>query len=225
MNRVDRLMGILTVLQSYKFVMAEKLADKFEISVRTVYRDIKALMEIGIPVSFETNKGYFIVQGYFLPPVSFTQNEANALILIASLADRFGDKSIAKHSGNALQKIRTVLRQSDKEKSEDLSGRIKVLNPVPTESKDYLSEIETAITGKIILQIDYTDSQKQNTQREVEPIGMIYYTDQWHLIAWCWKRNDYRDFKVNQINLLRSTDKPFRKQDHISVDAHIRSWK
>lgn len=224
MNRVDRLMGILTVLQSYKFVMAEKLADKFEISVRTVYRDIKALIEIGIPVSFENNKGYFIARGYFLPPVSFTQNEANALILMASLADRFADKSIAKHSSSALQKIRVILRQSDKEKSEDLSDRIKVLNTIQTEN-NYLSEIESAITGKTILQIEYTDSQQQKTNREVEPIGMIYYTDQWHLIAWCWKRNDYRDFKVNQINNLSITPKPFRKQDHISVDAHIRSWK
>ncbi len=224
MNRVDRLMGILTVLQSYKFVKAEKLADKFEISVRTVYRDIRALMEIGIPVSFENNRGYFIVQGYFLPPVSFTQNEANALILMASMADRFADKSIAKYNDSALQKIRAVLRQSDKEKSEDLSDRIKVLNSNETEN-NYLSEIESAITGKIILQIEYTDSQKQTTKREVEPIGMIYYTDQWHLIAWCWKRNDYRDFKVNQINSLSTTPKPFQKQDHISVDAHIRSWK
>lgn len=224
MNRVDRLMGILTVLQSHKFVMAEKLSAKFGISVRTVYRDVKALMEIGIPVSFEVNKGYFIVQGYFLPPVSFSQNEANALILVASLADRFADKSIARYSDNALQKIRAVLRQSDKEKSEELGDRIRVLN-VPQTERNYLSEIQSAITGKIILQIEYTDSQQQKTSREVEPIGMIYYTDQWHLIAWCWKRNDYRDFKVNHIHTLRLTPKSFRKKDHISVDTHIRSWK
>src|SRR5687768_1138878 len=141
MNRVDRLMGILTVLQSHKFVMAEKIADKFDISVRTVYRDIKALGEIGIPVSFETNKGYFIVQGYFLPPVSFTSNEANALILMVALADRFANKTIAKHGDVALQKIRAVLRYSDKEKSEQLSNRIKVLNPNQDENK-YLSEVQ-----------------------------------------------------------------------------------
>ena len=94
MNRVDRLMGILTFLQSHKFVMAEKLSEKFDISVRTVYRDMKALMEIGVPISFENNKGYFVVQGYFLPPISFTSREANALIVMAALAHRFGDKSI-----------------------------------------------------------------------------------------------------------------------------------
>ena len=224
MNRVDRLMGILTVLQSHKFVMAEKIADKFDISIRTVYRDIKALMEIGIPVSFETNRGYFIVQGYFLPPVSFTPSEANALILMTSLADRFADKSIAKHSANAMQKIRAVLHQLDKEKSELLSNRIKVLNPHQLKN-NYLTEIQDAITSKTMLQIEYTDSQNRISKREVEPIGMIYYTDQWHLIAWCWIRNDYRDFKVPQIGVLRNASKPFRKKNHISVDEHIRSWK
>ena len=85
MNRIDRLMGITTVLQSKKYATAEHLAEKFDISVRTVYRDIKALGEIGIPISFEPNKGYFVVQGYFLPPVSLTSEEANALCLIESL--------------------------------------------------------------------------------------------------------------------------------------------
>jgi predicted DNA-binding transcriptional regulator YafY len=224
MNRVDRLMGILTVLQSHKFVMAEKIASKFEISVRTVYRDIKALIEIGIPVSFETNRGYFIVQGYFLPPVSFTSNEANALILMTSLAERFADKSMAKHSANGLQKIRAVLRQADKERSEQWSDRIKVLNPHRLEN-NYLTEIQDAIISKTTLQIAYTDSEKRSTNREVEPIGIIYYTDQWHLIAWCWSRNDYRDFKVPRIGVLQNTRRPFRKKNHISIDEHIRSWK
>ena len=81
MNRIDRLFGILIMLQSKKYVTAEKIADKFHISIRTVYRDIKALAEQGIPVSFEQPKGYFIVQGYFLPPVAFNSHEANALLL------------------------------------------------------------------------------------------------------------------------------------------------
>ncbi len=224
MNRIDRLMGILTTLQSHKFVTAEKIAGKFGISIRTVYRDIRALDEIGIPVSFENNKGYFVVQGYFLPPVSLTSDEANALILVASLADRFTDRSIAKHSDSALQKIRAILRSGDKEKTEQLSERIKVWNPTAA-GNNYLSEIQQSISNKFIVSLDYTDTKGQKTSREVEPIGMIYYTDQWHLIAWCWKRNDYRDFKAKQIGRLQLTQKPFQKKDHISVDEHIRSWK
>ena len=224
MNRVDRLMGILTVLQSHKYVMAEKIATKFDISVRTVYRDIKSLGELGIPVSFENNRGYFIVQGYFLPPVSFSAEEANALVLVASLADRFADGPTARHSINALEKIRAVLRSGDKENSERLARRIKVLNPRPNDNK-YLAEIQQSISRSTILEITYTDQKNQRTQREIEPIGMIYYTDQWHVIAWCWQRLDYRDFIVKQIGSLQNTQKPFRKKNHITIEEHIRSWE
>src|ERR1700761_6134352 len=97
MNRIDRLFGITTMLQSKKYVPAEKIADKFGISVRTVYRDIKALCEQGLPVSFEQGRGYFIVQGYFLPPVAFSQEEANALLLMEMIVSAFADKSIQAH--------------------------------------------------------------------------------------------------------------------------------
>ena len=85
MNQIDRLFGILTFLQSKKYVSPEKIAERIKISVRTVYRDLKALGEQGISVSFEQHKGYFIVQGYFLPPFSFCSEEANAILLIKSL--------------------------------------------------------------------------------------------------------------------------------------------
>src|SRR5690242_17295856 len=118
MNRIDRLFGILTLLQSKKYVTAEKIAEKFDMSVRTVYRDIKALCEQGIPISFEQHKGYFIVQGYFLPPVSFTSEEASALLLMESLVSVFSDKSVQKHYSEALNKVKNVMRGTQKDKME-----------------------------------------------------------------------------------------------------------
>src|SRR4051812_39945460 len=115
MNRIDRLFGILTLLQSKKYVTAEAISERFGISVRTVYRDIKALGEGGIPVSFEPAKGYFIVQGYFLPPVSFSSEEANALLLMETMVRGFADKSIHTHYSSALQKVKSVLRSPQKE--------------------------------------------------------------------------------------------------------------
>jgi predicted DNA-binding transcriptional regulator YafY len=224
-NRVDRLFGILTTLQSRKYVTAETLSQRFEISVRTVYRDIRALDEIGIPVSFENGKGYFIVDGYFLPPVSFTSDEANALILLSSLANRFADVSVARNTENALEKIRTVLHSREKESASQLRARIRVMNPAQKQQPfDYLADIQKGISNNTILYIEYTDLKKQKTKREVEPIGMIYYTDQWHMIAWCWLRSDYRDFIVRQIDVLHCTPKPFKKADHITLDDHIQAW-
>jgi predicted DNA-binding transcriptional regulator YafY len=110
MNRMDRLMGMLNLLQSKRFVTAGYLARKFNISIRTVYRDIKALLDINVPVSYEINKGYFVVRSYFLPPVSFTSEEANALILLETIAARFADPSVRQYYGSALVKIKGVLQ-------------------------------------------------------------------------------------------------------------------
>lgn len=93
MNRIDRLIAMLTTLQSKKYVTADFIADKYEISIRTVYRDLKALGEIGVPITFEDGRGYSILQGFFLPPVLLTSEEANALVLISSLSEKFADKT------------------------------------------------------------------------------------------------------------------------------------
>ncbi len=222
MNRIDRLFGILTILQSKKFVSASYLSDKFEISVRTVYRDIRALEELGIPVSFEQPKGYFIVQGYFSPPLSFTIAETNALILMASLSEKYADKSIHKNCQNALTKLRAVLRYGDKEKVELITSNISVWTTDNEYSaNEYISVIQKSIVEKTILEIEYTNNNNKISVRELEPIGLTFYSNQWHLIAWCWKRKEYRDFKIKMISKLLETYKPFKKTEHFSVNQYI----
>ena len=224
MNRIDRLLGILTLLQSKKFVPAEKIADKFDISIRTVYRDIKALGELGIPVSFEAPRGYFVVQGYFLPPVSFSSEEANALLLTESLVYGFADKSIQKHYSAALNKVKAVLRSAQKEKLDVLDDSIKMqMHPNLTLNVEYLSLLQTSIAGKTILEIEYKDNKEQVTKRQLEPIGLIFYAFNWHLIGWCHTRKDYRDFKVSRIIHLRDTGSAFKKTKHVSVNEYMKS--
>lgn len=223
MNRIDRLFGILTLLQSKKYVSAEKIADKFQISVRTVYRDIKALCEQGIPVSFEQPKGYFIVQGYFLPPVAFNSDEANALLLIESIVYGFTDKSIQTHYGNALNKIKAVLRNSQKEKLEFLDNNIKLqIPPCFKNNYEYLSVLQNTISSKTILEFEYKNNKDEISKRQAEPIGLIFYALNWHLIAWCKKRNEYRDFRVSRILNIRNTGIPFSRTDHIELNDYIK---
>ncbi len=222
MNRIDRLFGILTLLQSKKYVTAEQLAQKFNISVRTVYRDIKALGEQGVPVSFEPPKGYFLVAGYFLPPVSFSSEEANALLLMESIVYGFSDKSIQTHYSNALHKIKAVLRGRQKEKLESLSSNIRLqLPPCFQNNYKHLSILQNAISAKTILEIVYTNNQQQTGWRQVEPIGLVFYALNWHLIAWCHKRHEYRDFRVSRIAELKSTDLPFRKMEHMALNDYM----
>jgi predicted DNA-binding transcriptional regulator YafY len=224
MNRIDRLFGILTQLQSKKYVPAEKIAERFKISVRTVYRDIKALNEQGIPVSFEQYKGYFIVNGYFIPPVAFNSDEANALLLMESVVYAFTDQSIQKHYSNAVEKIKTVLRHSQKQTLENLNDKIKLqLPPCFKNDYEYLSLLQNAISSKTIILFDYKNNQNEVSRRKAEPIGLIFYAMSWHLIAWCHLRRDYRDFKVSRILRVSNTGIPFEKTDHIEVGDYMKT--
>jgi len=224
MNRIDRLFNILTLLQSKKFVPAEKIADKFNLSIRTVYRDIKALGESGIPVSFEPQRGYFIVQGYFLPPVAFSKEEANAFLLMEAIVSGFADKSIQTHFSNGLNKIKAVMRSSDKDRIEALSGNIKLQAP-PCFNFDfeYLSLLQNAIAGKTMVELEYKNNNQEVSKRIIEPIGLVFYALHWHLIAWCNMRQDYRDFKVARILRVKNTPSLFAKTDHIDLNDYMKN--
>ncbi len=220
---MDRLLGILTLLQSKKYVPSGKIAERYHISLRTVYRDMKALVELGIPVSFETTKGYFVVQGYFLPPVAFSNEEANALLLTESLVYGFTDRSIQQHYSTALNKVKAVLRSPQKEKLDLLNDSIRLqMHPKLLLNFDYLAQLQNAIGSKIIIEIDYKNLKEEITRREVEPIGLIYYAFSWHLFGWCHLRQDYRDFKVARIHGLKITSQPFKKDSHISINEFMK---
>lgn len=224
MNRIDRLFGILILLQSKKYTAADKIANHFKISVRTVYRDIKALIEQGVPIGFEQPKGYFIVQGYFLPPVSFTSEEANALLIMERLVSRFADKSIFNNYTTALNKVKAVLKHSQKEKFEILNDSIKfqLQHESINGEFEHLADLQNAISIRCILEIDYQNTNGQCSKREIEPIGLIFYAFNWHLIAWCHLRNEYRDFRASRVLKTRCLDIPFRKQDHIPVSEYMK---
>jgi predicted DNA-binding transcriptional regulator YafY len=223
MNRVDRLFGILTLLQSKRYVTGEKIAEKYGISVRSVYRDIKALNELGIPVSFEPHRGYFIVNGYFLQPVSFSTEEANALLLMESIVSAFADKSIQHHYSSALTKIKSVLRTSQKDSIERLADNIKLQVPVCfVQNFDYLTRIQQAISSQKILEIGYTNKQEEVSVRKMEPIGLIFYALSWHLIGWCHNKKDYRDFRVSRILRLSCTEENFTVAKHMPLDEYMK---
>ncbi len=220
MNRIDRLFAIQTYLQTKRFVRAEAIAEKFDISLRTVYRDIRALGESGVPVSFEPAKGYCIAPGYFLPPVSFSTEEAGALLLMEGATRVFADQSIRELYGSALTKIRAVLRATQKDGLEALSAGTGMQLP-PCMEADYafLATLQAGIAGRRIIQMDYCNKAGDASTRRVEPVGLQYYAMAWHLMAWCHLRGEYRDFKVSRIAAARCTDEPFTITDHPPLEV------
>lgn len=223
MNRIDRLFGTLTLLQSRKYVTAERIAEKFGISVRTVYRDVKALVEQGIPVSFEPTKGYFIVNGYFLPPVSFNSDEANALLLIESIVYGFSDRSIKKNYSSALNKIKAVLNKEQKENLEQLANTTHLQLPsCISPDLDYLCTLQNSISSKKIIEVNYVNSKDITSKRSLEPIGLVFYALSWHVIAWCHLRNEYRDFKISRIKKIQNTEIPFTRNEHMPLSEYLK---
>lgn len=226
MNRIDRLTAILIQLQSKKIVKAEEIADRFEISLRTVYRDVKALMEAGVPIGSEAGTGYFIVEGYHLPPVMFSQEEASAMMMAGKLVERMTDQSVRTAFDGALFKIKSVLNEAQKDHLEILQDHIEVLKPtmnLPAQSGNFLADLQKAIAGKQVIHLLYFSNQNELTQREVESIGLFYYSAAWHLIAWCRLRNGFRDFRCDRIKELKLTGSAFEPRSISTMHEYFNS--
>ena len=225
MNRIDRLHAILTHLQSKKKVTAQEMADRFNISLRTVYRDVKALDESGVPVIGEAGSGYTIMEGYRLPPVMFTQEEASALLLGVKLAEQFTDGAIKRHFTAALFKIKAVLRSTDKEYVDSLTDHIEIItrySPDSDSPQQFLSLLQKAVVHKNIVHLHYRSNKKEEvTQRDVEPIGLLHYGSAWHLIAWCQLRKGYRDFRLSRMLGVTLDQKAFDPSAHPSIRQYI----
>jgi predicted DNA-binding transcriptional regulator YafY len=227
MNRIDRLTAMLVHLQSKKVVKAEEMSDRFEISLRTVYRDVKALMEAGVPIGSEAGKGYFIVDGYHLPPVMFTQDEASSMLLAGKFVEKMGDKSMKAAFESAMFKIKAVLSDPEKDHLEQLYSHVEIsvaTRPVQNDFPDhFLTDIQRAAVKKTVLEIEYASNQEEHTKREVEPIGLFYYSAAWHIIAWCRLRNGYRDFRADRIKSLKTAGKTFEGRNLLSLQEYFKS--
>ena len=228
MNRVDRLMAIVLRLQSRRVVRAEDLAAHFEISVRTVYRDIAALGEAGVPIMAEAGVGYSLVKGYHLPPVMFTAEEASALSVGGKLVEHLTDASLRKQMESALLKIRSVLPRDRQDYLDRLERSTAVVargsNAIPRLSSEALIPIQRALAERRVLALEYQGGQRRDvTQRQVEPLGLVYYADNWHLIAYCRLRRDVRDFRTDRILKLHLQNELFSGHADFSLKRYLES--
>jgi len=225
MNRIDRLTAILIHLQSKKIVTAQEIADRFEISIRTVYRDIRALEEAGVPIGSEAGKGYFIVEGFYLPPVMFTREEATSLLIGEKLVEKLTDETIDDNFKSALFKIKSVLSSEEKDYVESINNGVHVLTSKtiqPEFPNNFLNDIQNALAHQRVIKISYHSLWKdQETCREVEPVGLFYYSVSWHLIAYCRLRNAYRDFRIDRIKDLELINKSYVKNEKFTIEDYF----
>ncbi|GAB5524795.1 MAG: HTH domain-containing protein [Roseivirga sp.] len=210
--RLARLAAILTLLQSKRLVTATDLAEKHQVSIRTIYRDIRTLEKSGIPIVTEEGKGYAILEGYTLPPVMFTEEEANALVTAEQIINRNKDQSLSEQYQSAVTKLKAVLRHSQKEKVELLENRLQIrTNPKALKTSSFLIQLQSTITNYQVISMQYTALDGQSSEREIEPFALFSTQENWLLVAWCRLRNDFRAFRldcIQEIELMGSNFEP-----------------
>lgn len=211
-KRISRLTAILLQLQTKRIITSTTLAQKFGVSVRTIYRDIRVLEQAGVPISTEDGKGYSLMEGYRIPPVMFTESEANALITIEQVMTKNSDISLVKAYSDAIIKIKAVLQYAAKDNVDLLGNRIAVSPAIPNiTTSNSLTLIQKALTAFKILNITYWSEHKdEKTERNIEPFA-LYYTlqESWALIAYCHLRKDYRMFRLDRILNITQLESDF----------------
>ncbi|MCV9388204.1 helix-turn-helix transcriptional regulator [Reichenbachiella ulvae] len=227
MNRIDRLTAILIQLQSKKRVPLVEIEERFEIGRRTVFRDIRALTEAGVPIGGDAAEGYFIVEGYHLPPVMLNKEEAAALLLGGKLLAPKADKKTYRAFEEALLKIKAVLRYSDKDYLQTLEDKVQVLqfrHSSDTEDQDrFFPDIQKAVAGHLLVDMLYYSNYSESiNQRKVAPLGLVYYNDNWHIIGFCFLRKQIRDFRTTRVRELMLLEETFDPCDYPNYDDFLK---
>ncbi len=202
-KRLSRLTAILTQLQTKRLLTSTELAKKFSVSVRTIYRDIRALEQAGVPIIVEEGKGYTLMEGYKIPPVMFTEAQANALITAEQLVLKNKDASFIKNYSEAIEKVKAVLKYNQKDKVNLLSERTRFDQNINRErNSNNLSELQFALTDFRLVDIDYINADEKSTSRIIEPFALLS-TENWLLVAYCQLREEFRFFRLDRIKRLQ----------------------
>lgn len=220
MNKFDRVVSILILLQSKKVITASSISDRFEISLRTVYRDINTLKNAGIPIIGDPGIGYSMMEGYRLPPVMFNEGEALSLLTAEKFMANITDQKTQADYSAAMTKIRAVLHNSEKQALDILDNSIAIAPYNYEEHKPYLQELFKSIASRQLLRITYEKAFGDTSERVIEPIGCYHQSNNWYLVAYCQLKEGYRTFKMNRIMNLFPLEDHYDRV-HINLQKYL----
>ena len=222
MRRADRLLKLVHYLRRMRrAVTAEKIADDFGVCKRTIYRDIQDLMNSGVPIFGEAGVGYVIDKKYHLPPVMFDSDELEAIGLGIAMVRSWTDDRFAAKADSALDKVRAVLPASLCEEMEQLATwSLPSAAKIPWEVS--FSEVRECIRGRRKIEITYRDLKETTSRRKVRPLALVFFGPVWLLVAWCEKRKDFRNFRLDRIENMEVCDAYFTDEKDKSLQAYIK---
>ncbi len=223
-KRFDRIIAILIQLQSRKIVRAQDLADRFEVSLRTIYRDIRTLEVSGVPIYSEAGIGYSLMDGYRLPPVMFTKEEAQSFIAAEKLMRQFTDKELGDQYAAAMYKIKSVLKSTDKDLVTDMESKVLIRNSneaINQKAPNALASIFRSIGEKMQAVLYYESIRSDGPlERVIEPVGVFHENNNWYIFGYCHLRKDYRQFRTDRIHHIKVTDTAFTIS-HDSLETYL----
>jgi predicted DNA-binding transcriptional regulator YafY len=211
MRRADRLFQIVQLIRGRRLTTAAFLAQRLEVSERTVYRDVADLQRQGVPVEGEAGVGYRLGAGFDLPPLMFTQDEATALVAAARLARSWIDEAMARDVDAALGKILSVLPPAARVSAESLALYAPAL-VLDSGTRAHLQTLREAVQSRHKLRMDYSDVAGSASERIVRPLGCFYWGKVWTFSAWCELREDFRGFRIDRIRAIEVLPERFRDE-------------
>jgi predicted DNA-binding transcriptional regulator YafY len=211
MRRADRLFQIVQLIRGRRLSTAQFLAERLEVSERTVYRDVADLMAQGVPIEGEAGVGYRMRPGFDLPPLMFTHEEAQALVAAVRIAQPRLDAALSAQADAALSKILAVLPAPARAAAESLAVYAPPIN-FDTKTRARLEALRLATDARRFVSIHYIDLKDQPSERTLRPLGCFYWGAVWTLAAWCETRNAFRNFRIDRIQQLDVQDRTFRDE-------------
>ena len=224
MRRADRLFRLVQLLRGRRLSTAAWLAEKLEVSVRTVYRDVADLQAQGVPIDGEAGVGYRLVAGFDLPPLMFTTLEAQALVAAVRLAQSRLDRSLALAAEDALGKILGMLPPAARAAAEALPLYAAPRN-IDSASIERLGQLRDAASARRRIRFDYEDVEGAATSRTARPLGCYHWESVWTLAAWCEHRAAFRSFRIDRMRTLDVLDEVFRDEPGRTLPDFLRHVK
>ena len=224
MRRADRLFQLVQLIRGRRLTTAAFLAQRLEVSERTVYRDVADLQQQGVPIEGEAGVGYRLGAGFDVPPLMFTQNEASALVAAARMAQSWVDPALARDIETGLGKILSVLPRAARVSAEALALYAPAMG-MDDAIRAQLQTLREAVQARQKLRLSYRDVSGDTSDRTVRPLGCFYWGKVWTLSTWCELRNDFRGFRVDRMVTVDTLDERFRDEPGKTLADMLRQLK
>ena len=220
MRRADRLFHIVQRLRTRRVTTAAQLARELRVTGRTVYRDIHDLVRAGIPIKGEAGVGYALPRRFDLPPLMFSREEIEALVLGARVAESWTDPALAAAARSALTKVEAVLPEPLRRRLADTALFAPDLY-VRERTAAHLAPLRAAIVDSRKVRLVYTAASGARTERTTRPLGLFFWGSTWSAAAWCELRADFRNFRLDRIDTLEVLDERFHAEPGQTLDTFL----